>query len=116
MVKICIPQGGHAEMLKPLNDKIIVKPGKAEETTASGIVLPDTARKKPREGEVLAVGPGRLTKDGERTQLEVKVGDYVIYSDYAGTQVTIDGEDIVILDESSVLAVKDAPATRKGKK
>lgn len=103
-------------MLKPLNDKVLLKPGKPEETTRGGIVLPDTAQKKPREGEILAIGPGRLTKDGERIPSEVSVGDVVVYSEYAGTQITVDGEELVILDESSILAVKEAPAARKGKK
>jgi chaperonin GroES len=94
-------------MLKPLNDKILLKRSKAEDTTKSGIVLPDSAKKKPREGEVLAVGPGRLLDNGQRATMEVKVGDLVIYSEYSGTEVKIKGEDLIILDESSVLAIKE---------
>lgn len=102
-------------MLKPIQDKIIVKPGKPEETTKGGIVLPDTARKRPREGEVIAVGQGKLNEQtGKRIASEVKVGDIVIYSEYGGSEITVEGEDYMILDESSVLAVKEA--TAKGKK
>jgi chaperonin GroES len=102
-------------VLRPLGDHILVKPGEAEETTASGIVLPDTAQKRPREGEVLAVGPGRRFDNGQRAPLEVSVGEVVIYTQYGGTELTVDGEDYVILDEGSVLAVKTA-ATAKSKK
>jgi chaperonin GroES len=93
-------------MLRPLGDRIVVKPGKEEEVTKGGIVLPDTAKKKPREGEVVAAGPGKLLENGQRAPLEVSVGDVVIYSEYGGTEVTVDGQDYVILDEGSVLAVK----------
>ena len=101
-------------MLQPLGDHIVVKPGEAEEATASGIVLPDTAQKKPREGEVLAVGPGKVLDSGERAAMQVAVGDVVVYAQYGGTEVTVEGEDYVILDEGSVLAVKTgAPAKSK---
>jgi chaperonin GroES len=106
-------------MLRPLGDHILVKPGEAEQVTASGLVLPDTAQKKPREGEVLAVGPGRLLDSGQRAPMEVSVGDVVVYAQYGGTEVTVAGEDYVILDEGSVLAIKaDAkrPAAKKAKK
>jgi chaperonin GroES len=93
-------------MLRPLGDRIVVKPGKEEEVTRGGIVLPDTAKKKPREGEVVAAGPGKLLESGQRAPLEVSVGDVVIYSEYGGTEVTVDGQDYVILDEGSVLAIK----------
>jgi len=93
-------------MLKPLNDKIIVKPSEAEETTKGGIIIPDSAKKKPREGEVLAVGPGKLLENGTRAALEVKVGDVVIYTEYGGTEIKVDGESYIILDEYSVLATK----------
>ncbi len=89
--------------LKPLGDRIVVRQIAAEEVTASGIVLPDTAQEKPQRGEVLAVGDGRYD-DGERVPLDVKVGDEVIYSKYGGTEVTIDDEDLLILRESDVLA------------
>ena len=93
-------------MLRPLGDRIVVKPGKEEEVTRGGIVLPDTARKRPREGEVLAVGPGKLLENGERAPVEVSVGDTVIYSEYGGTIIEIGDDEYVILDEGSVLAVK----------
>jgi len=93
-------------MLKPLGDKVVVKPGPEEEVTSGGIVLPDTAKKKSQEGEVVAVGSGRLLDNGERAPMQVKVGDTVIYSKYGGTEVTLSGVDYVILDEDSILAVK----------
>ena len=93
-------------MLRPLGDRIVVKPGKEEEVTRGGIVLPDTAKKRRREGEVLAVGPGKLLENGERAPLEVSVGDTVIYSEYGGTNIEIGEDEYVILDEGSVLAVK----------
>jgi chaperonin GroES len=91
--------------LKPLEDRIVVRPVEGEETTVSGIVIPDTAKEKPQEGEVLAVGPGRF-EDGTRVPLDVSVGDRVIYSKYGGTEVTVDGEDLLILSARDVLAVK----------
>ena len=94
-------------MLKPLGDRVLVRPSEAEEKSAGGIVLPDTARKRPQEGKVLAVGSGQVMKDGKRVALTVKVDDVVVYSKYAGTEVRVDGEDLVILDEDSILAVKD---------
>jgi chaperonin GroES len=106
-------------MLRPLGDHIVVKPGEAEQVTASGLVLPDTAQKKPREGEVLAVGPGRLLDSGQRAPMEVSVGDVVVYAQYGGTEVTVAGEDYVILDEGSVLAINPdfkKPAAKKAKK
>lgn len=92
-------------MLKPLGDKIVVKPAVAEEKTAGGIYVPDTAKKKSTEGEVVAVGRGKY-QDGTLVEPEVKVGDTVIYSKYGGTEVTISDVDYVILDEDSILAVK----------
>jgi len=91
--------------LQPLADRIVVKPLAQEEKTKSGIVLPDTAKEKPQKGEVLAVGPGRMTEDGTRLPMEVKVGDKVIYSKYAGTEVKIDDEEYLILKETDVLAI-----------
>ena len=91
--------------LQPLEDRIIVKPGDAEETTASGLVIADTAKEKPQQGEVLAVGPGRRAENtGEIIPLDVKVGDTVVYSKYGGTEITIDGEDLLILTSRDVLA------------
>jgi chaperonin GroES len=91
-------------MLKPLADRVVVRPLEREEKTASGIVLPDTAKEKPQEGEIIAVGPGRV-EDGKRVDLEVKVGDRVIYSKYAGTEVKVDNEELLILRESDILAI-----------
>ena len=90
--------------LEPLEDRIVVKPGEAEETTVSGIVIPDTAKEKPQEGEVVAAGPGRF-EDGKRVPLDVKVGDKVIYSKYGGTEITVEGEDYLILSGRDVLAI-----------
>lgn len=89
--------------LKPLGDRIVIRQIEAEDVTASGIVLPDTAQEKPQRGEVLAVGEGRYD-DGVRVPLDLVAGDEVIYSKYGGTEVTIDGEDLLILRESDVLA------------
>ncbi len=91
--------------LKPLGDRLIVRPIEEEETTASGIVLPDTAKEKPQRGKVIAVGPGKLLDDGKRATPSVKKGDEVYYGKYSGTEIKIDGEEYVILKESDVLAV-----------
>jgi chaperonin GroES len=91
-------------MLKPLADRVVVRPLEREEKTASGILLPDTAKEKPQEGEVVAVGPGRV-EDGKRIEMEVKVGDRVVFSKYAGTEVKVDNEELLILRESDILAV-----------
>lgn len=90
--------------LEPLGDRIVVKPIKREEMTKGGIILPDTAKEKPQEGEVIAVGPGRLSDDGKRLEMEVKKGDRVIYAKYAGTEIKLDDEELLILRESDVLA------------
>ncbi len=91
--------------LQPLDDRIVVRPGDAEETTASGLVIPDTAKEKPQQGEVLAVGPGRRSDDtGEIIPMDVAVGDTVVYSKYGGTEITVDGEDLLILNARDVLA------------
>ena len=90
--------------LKPLEDRIVVKSSEGEETTASGIVIPDTAKEKPQEGEVLAVGPGRF-EDGQRLPLDIQVGDKVIYSKYGGTEVKYDGQEYLLLSARDVLAV-----------
>ena len=92
--------------LQPLEDRIIVRPNEGEATTASGLVIPDTAKEKPQEGEVLAVGPGRRSEQtGEVIPTDVKVGDTVVYSKYGGTEITIDGEDLLILTSRDVLAI-----------
>ena len=91
--------------LQPLDDRLVVRPSESEETTASGLVIPDTAKEKPQQGEVLAVGEGRWDEDGEkRIPVDVKVGDTVVYSKYGGTEITIDGEDLLILTSRDVLA------------
>src|SRR5256714_9091157 len=90
--------------LEPLEDRIVVKPGEAEETTVSGIVIPDSAKEKPQEGEVVAVGPGRF-EDGKRIPMDVKAGDKVIYSKYGGTEITVEGDDYLILSARDVLAI-----------
>ncbi len=99
-----MPKAKPAVKLQPLGDRIIVRAMEKEEVTKSGIVLPDTAKEKPQEGEVLAVGPGKLTDDGQRLAMDVKVGDKVIYAKYAGTEVKIDDQEYLILRESDVLA------------
>jgi chaperonin GroES len=93
-----------AVKLQPLGDRVVVKPIEREEVTKSGIVLPDTAKEKPQEGKVLAVGPGRLGDDGKRIAMDVKVGDEVLYVKYGGTEVKIDSEELIILRESDILA------------
>ena len=90
--------------LKPLGDRLIVRAIDEEETTASGLVLPDTAKEKPQRGEVLAVGDGKLEDDGKRIPLDVATGDTVLYSKYGGTEIKVDGEDLLVLRESDVLA------------
>src|SRR5947209_6229396 len=92
--------------LQPLEDRIVVKPSEEEEMTASGLVIPDTAKERPQEGEVIAVGPGRFNEDGvERVPMDVKVGDKVIYSKYGGTEVKIEGDEYLILSARDVLAI-----------
>ncbi len=91
--------------LKPLGDKVVIKVTEAEEKTSSGIYLPDSAKKKPQEGEVVAVGSGRTLDSGERNELSVKVGDKVLFSKYGGNEVSVEGEDLMILDEDQIYAV-----------
>lgn len=94
-----------AQSLKPLGDRVIVKPKAKEETTRSGIVLPDTASEKPQEGSVLAVGPGRVLDSGKRVELDVKTGDTVLFAKYAGTEVKLDGEEYLVIREPDLLAI-----------
>jgi chaperonin GroES len=91
--------------LKPLGDRLVVEPVEKEERTASGIILPETAKEKPQEGTVLAAGPGRTDDDGKRIPMDVKVGDVVLYAKYAGTEVKIDEKKLLILKESDILAI-----------
>jgi chaperonin GroES len=95
-----------AVKLEPLGDRVVVKPSTKEEVTKGGIVIPDTAKEKPQEGQVLAVGPGRMTEDGKRIPLDVKVGDVVIYAKYGGTEIKEGDEELIILRESDILAKK----------
>jgi chaperonin GroES len=104
--------------LQPLEDRIVVRPSDAEETTASGLVIPDTAKEKPQQGEVLAAGPGRRSEQtGELIPIDVAVGDIVVYSKYGGTEYVLDGEDVLILTGRDVLAkVTGGAKAAKGKK
>ncbi|MFZ1279251.1 MAG: co-chaperone GroES [Ignavibacteriaceae bacterium] len=91
--------------LKPLGDRVVVKPAAAEEKTAGGIILPDTVKEKPVEGNVVAVGPGRVADDGKAIKMEVKVGDKVLYGKYSGTEVSINGEEYLIMRESDIFGI-----------
>ena len=91
--------------IKPLSDRIIVKPAEAEEKTASGIIIPDTAKEKPMKGEIMAVGPGKVADDGKVIKMELKVGDQVLYGKYSGTEITYEGQEYLIMRESDVYAV-----------
>ena len=95
-----------ATKLQPLGDRIIVKPTPREEITKGGIVLPDTVQEKPQEGKVVAVGPGKMTEDGKRIAMDIKVGDTVIYAKYGGSEIKEDDEELIILRESDILAKK----------
>ena len=96
---------GTKTSIRPLEDRILVRPEDAQETTVSGIVIPDTAKEKPQEGTVLAIGPGKRSDTGDLIPMDVKEGDRVVYSKYGGTEITIDGEDLLILSARDVLAV-----------
>jgi len=91
--------------LKPLGDRVIVKPMEAEEKTKGGIILPDTAKEKPIEGTIVAAGPGKVADDGKLIKMEVKVGDKVLYGKYSGTEVTVEGEEYLIMRESDIFAI-----------
>jgi chaperonin GroES len=91
--------------LRPLGDRVVVKPAQAEEKTSGGIILPDTAKEKPQQGEVMAVGAGKLKNDGERTPMELKVGDKVLYGKYAGTEISYEGEKYLIMNENDIMAI-----------
>ena len=94
-----------AKKLSPLGDRVVIKPSAREEMTKSGIVLPDTAKEKPQEGKVLAVGPGRILDDGKRESIDVKKGDKVLYAKYAGTEFKIDENELLIVSQKDILAV-----------
>ena len=91
--------------IKPLADRVVVKPQEAEETTASGIILPDTAKEKPQAGKIVAIGPGKVSDAGNAISMTVKVGDNVLYGKYSGTEITVDGDEVLIMRESDILAV-----------
>ena len=91
--------------LKPLADRVVVRPSVAEERTKGGIIVPDTAKEKPVWGEIIAIGPGKVSDEGKLIALEVKVGDRVLYGKYSGTEVTIDGEELLIMRESDIFAI-----------
>jgi chaperonin GroES len=91
--------------LRPLSDRVVIKPTPREETTKSGIVLPDTAKEKPQEGTVLSAGPGRLLDDGKREAMDVKEGDKVLYAKYAGTEFKVEGDDLLIVSQKDILAI-----------
>ena len=91
--------------LHPLDDRIVVRPGESEETTASGLVIPDTAKEKPQEGEIMAVGPGGRDETGKLTPLDVKKGDKVLFGKWSGTEVKIDGQELLIMKESDIMGV-----------
>lgn len=101
-----MPESAVATKLRPLADRVVVKAAAREEKSAGGIVLPDTASEKPQEGEVIAVGPGRLDDKGRRIPMEVQVGARVLFAKYAGTECKVDGEDLLILSERDVLAIR----------
>ena len=94
-----------ATKLKPLGDRVVIQPTPREEMTKSGIVLPDTAKEKPQEGKILAVGPGRILDDGKREQIDVKQGQKVLYAKYAGTEFKVNEEDLLIVSQKDILAV-----------
>jgi chaperonin GroES len=94
--------------LRPLGDRVLVKPTPRDEMTKSGIVLPDTAKEKPQEGEILAAGPGKILEDGTREAMDVKVGDKVLYAKYAGTEFKVDGDDLLIVSQKDILAIVEA--------
>jgi chaperonin GroES len=93
-------------MIRPLGDKVVVEPATEEEKTTGGIILPDTAKQKPQEGKVVAVGTGRVLDDGSRAAMAVKVGDRIVYAKYGGNEVTFDGKDYLILDQDSIYAIR----------
>ncbi len=101
--------------IEPLGERVLIRPAAKEEVTKGGILLPDTVREKPQEGEIIAVGPGRLSEDGKRIAMEVKVGDRVIYAKYAGMEYKLDDEELIILRESDILAKKSEKSEKSTK-
>jgi len=101
------------ENIEPLGDRVLVRPTPKEEVSKGGVILPDTVREKPQEGEIIAVGPGRLSEEGTRIAMELKPGDKVIYAKYAGTELKLDDEEVIILRESDILAKRSSKEARK---
>ncbi|MBM4445625.1 MAG: co-chaperone GroES [Chloroflexi bacterium] len=99
-------KGKATSKVEPLGDRVVISPAKREEVSKGGIVLPDTAKEKPQDGEVVAVGPGKMTDDGKRIPMDLKVGDVVIYAKYAGTEIKVDDQELIIVRESDILAKK----------
>ena len=97
-----------AKKLRPLGDRVVIQPTPREDMTKSGIVLPDTAKEKPQEGLILAVGPGRILDDGKREQIDVKEGQKVLYAKYAGTEFKVDGDELLIVSQKDILAIVEA--------
>ena len=102
--------------IKPLQDRVLVQRVEKEEKTAGGIIIPDTAKEKPAEGKIVATGPGRVSDDGKLIPLDVKVGDYVLFAKYAGSEVTIDGEEYLLMREEEILGIVEQKASAKKKK
>jgi chaperonin GroES len=100
---------------RPLHDRVLVKRVKEEEKTKGGIIIPDTAQEKPQEGEIVAVGPGARDEDGERIPLDVKVGDRILFGKWSGTEVKVDGEELLIMKESDIMGIVEAPTAKKSK-
>jgi chaperonin GroES len=100
---------------RPLHDRVVVKRVKEEEKTRGGIIIPETAQEKPQEGEVIAVGPGARDEDGERVELDVKVGDRILFGKWSGTEVKIDGDDLLIMKESDIMGVLETKKSKKEK-
>ncbi|MDQ2732826.1 MAG: co-chaperone GroES [Armatimonadota bacterium] len=94
-------------MIKPLGDRVVIEPSESEETTSGGIVLPDAAKKKPQEGTVIAVGPGRILDSGKRSEIGVEIGALVVYAKYGGTEIKVDNKDYVILEADQIYAIKE---------
>jgi chaperonin GroES len=102
---IFLKQGGNHMNIKPLADRVVVKPAEQTETKSGSIIIPDTAKEKPQQGKIVAVGPGKISDNGAKIAMEVKVGDTILYGKYSGTEVTVDKEDYLIMRESDILAV-----------
>jgi chaperonin GroES len=106
-ITTCFASGGFAMHFRPLHDRVVVRRIEAEEKTSGGIIIPDTAKEKPQEGEVVAVGPGARDESGQLIELSVKSGDRILFGKWSGTEVKIDGEDLLIMKESDILGVID---------